>query len=121
MLLVFNLLCLLPLARAQEDAPAPAPAGDAVTAQVPKESPFVLRIASIERVDAVAKEVVPVLKSFGFEQQVAPVEMLGASGFLFQMSGLDAALVDRSKPIYLALAGDLPARAQLALVRARSA
>jgi len=107
MLLVFSLLCLLPLARAQEDAPAPAPvpAGDAVTAHVPKESPFVLRITSLDRVDAVAKQITPLLKSFGLEQEVAPVEMLGASGFLFQMSGLDPALVDRSKPIYLAMAG----------------
>jgi hypothetical protein len=106
MLLVLGLLCLLPLARAQDGAPAPVPAGDAVTAQVPKESPFVLRITSLDRVDAIAKEVIPVLKSFGLEQQVAPVEMLGASGFLFQMSGLDAALVDKSKPIYLAMAGE---------------
>ncbi|MHC4161195.1 MAG: hypothetical protein ACYSUM_03555 [Planctomycetota bacterium] len=108
-LLVFCLLCLVPpIARAEEPTPAPPPAaaGDAVTAQVPKWSPFVLRISSLERVDAVAKQVIPVLKSFGFEQQVAPIEMLGASGFLFQMSGLDAALVDQSKPIYVALAAD---------------
>ena len=105
-LLVFCLLCLVPpIARAEEPAPAPAAAGDAVTAQVPKRSPFVLRISSLERVDAMAKQVTPVLKSFGLEREMAPIELLGASGFLFQMSGLDAALVDRSKPIYVALAG----------------
>ena len=106
-LLVFCLLFLVPpIARAEEPAPAPAAAGDAVTAQVPKWSPFVLRITSLDRVDAIAKQVVPVAKSFGLEQQMAPIELLGASGFLFQMSGLDPALVDRSKPIYLALAAD---------------
>jgi hypothetical protein len=108
MLLVLSLLCLLPLARAQEDAPAPAPApaGDAVTAHVPKESPFVLRITSLDRVDAVAKQVTPLLKSFGLEQEAAEIEEWGASGVLSKRSGLDAALVDKSKPIYLAMAGN---------------
>ncbi|MHC4972182.1 MAG: hypothetical protein ACYTG3_07615 [Planctomycetota bacterium] len=107
-LLVFCLLLLVPpIALAEEPPPpaAPAPAGDAVTAQVPKWSPFVLRISSLERVDAVAKQAAPVLEFFGLAPQ-AGIARRGASDWLFQMSGLDAALVDRSKPVYLALAAE---------------
>lgn len=108
-LLVFCLLLLVPpIALAEEPPPPPPPApeaaGDAVTAQVPKWSPFVLRISSLDRVDAVAKQVAPVLESFGLAQEAAMAR--DGTATLFQMSGLDAALVDKSKPIYVAMAAE---------------
>ncbi len=107
-LLVFSLLLLVPpLALAEEPPPPPPPAAaaaDAVTAQVPKWSPFVLRIASLDRVDAVAKQVAPVLQSFGMAKEAAMAAV--GTPLLFQMSGLDPALVDRSKPVYVAMAAE---------------
>ena len=57
------LALLLPMARAQE--------GDAATAQLPKGTPVSFRIASFDRVDALVKEWVPMLKALGLGRHVA--------------------------------------------------
>jgi len=89
------LALLLPAAWAQEKADA--------TAQLPKGLPVALRIASFDRVDALVKEWIPILKTFGLGAQVAPLEQMPASNFLFMVSGLNADIVDRTKPIYIGL------------------
>ncbi|MHC4547547.1 MAG: hypothetical protein ACYTEZ_02125 [Planctomycetota bacterium] len=103
-LLVFCLLCLVPpVLRAEEEEAAPR--GDPVTAQVPRNSAFVLRVASLDRVDAVAKEIAPLLKAMGMAEEAAVAQAQAISGLFFQASGLDAATIDRSKPVYFALGG----------------
>lgn len=92
------LALLVPAARAQERADP--------TAQIPKDSPVAFRIASFDRVDALVKEWLPILKTFGLGQQVAPLEQMPASAFLFMVTGLNAEMVDRTKPIYVGLANE---------------
>jgi len=92
------LALLVPAARAQEKADP--------TAQIPKDSPVAFRIASFDRVDALVKEWLPILKTFGLGQQVAPLEQMPASAFLFMITGLNAEMVDRTKPIYVGLANE---------------
>lgn len=89
---------LVPAARAQEAAD--------VTAQLPKGTPVAFRIASFDRVDALVKEWLPILKTFGLGQEVAPLEQMPASTFLFTLSGLNGEMVDRTKPMYVGLVND---------------
>ncbi|HEX5138577.1 MAG TPA: hypothetical protein VFY93_16510 [Planctomycetota bacterium] len=89
------LALFLPMARAQE--------GDPATAQLPKGTPISFRVASFDRIDAIVKEWVPMLKAIGLGAQVAPLEQMPASTFLFMVSGLNADIVDRTKPIYAGL------------------
>ena len=96
--LVFALLLLIV-------APGVAQDAGGVTAQVPENSPVSVRVKSLERVDAVAKEWVPILKAFGLEE-AANLEHIPLSNMLFAMSGLSADLVDKTKPVVLAMAGD---------------
>jgi hypothetical protein len=89
--------------------PAGAQEGiDAATAQLPKDTPVSIRVTSLDRVDALVKEWVPILKAVGLGEQVAPLEQMPASAFLFTLSGLNAEIVDKSKPIYLGVANDEP-------------
>jgi hypothetical protein len=88
------LLALFALAaRAQEGA----------TAQLPKGSPVAVRIASLDRVDALVKDALPMLKALGLGDDVAELEQMPASNWIFVKSGLSPDLVDRTKPIYLGL------------------
>lgn len=89
------LALLLPMARAQE--------GDAATAQLPKGTPVAFKVASFERIDAIVKEWVPMLKALGLGAQVAPLEQMPASTFLFTLSGLNAEIVDTKKPMYVGM------------------
>jgi hypothetical protein len=99
--LTFLLALLLPMARAQE--------GDAATAQLPKGTPVSFKVASFERIDAIVKEWVPMLKAMGLGAQVAPLEQMPASTFLFTLSGLNAEMVDTKKPMYFSITeGDDP-------------
>jgi hypothetical protein len=86
------------MARAQE--------GDAATAQLPKGTPVSFKVASFDRIDALAKEWVPMLKALGLGAQVAPLEQMPASTFLFTLSGLNADIVDTKKPMYFGLTED---------------
>jgi len=97
--LVLGLLALG--VRAQEGA-------DAVTAQVPKKSPVAIRISSLDRVDALVKDWIPILKAFGMGAEVAPLEQMPASNFLFALSGLSAEMVDKTKPIYIGMCDEEP-------------
>jgi len=94
---LLGLLCLLAAPGVAQD-----PAGDPVTAQVPAPSPMSARIASLERVDALAKELLPMLKACGLEQEVAPFAEVPPSNWFFAVSGLSGEIVDRSKPVYFA-------------------
>jgi hypothetical protein len=94
--LTLLLALLAPAARAQEDA----------TAQLPKDTPVALRVASFDRIDALAKEWVPILKSLGLGAQVAPLEQMPASNLLFMATGFSGEMVDRTKPIYVGLVGE---------------
>jgi len=97
--LVLGLLALG--VRAQEGA-------DAVTAQVPKNSPVAIRISSLDRVDALVKDWIPILKAFGAGSEVAPLEQMPASNFLFAVSGLSPEMVDKTKPIYVGMCDESP-------------
>ena len=79
--------------------------GAAVTARIPKGAPVVLRIASLDRIDAMAKEMVPLVKPFA-PFAVAPIEEMPLSQLLFGTSGLKPELVDRTKPAYMIVEGD---------------
>ncbi|MCK6458982.1 MAG: hypothetical protein L6Q95_03715 [Planctomycetes bacterium] len=92
------LALLLPMARAQE--------GDAATAQLPKGMPAAFKVASFDRIDAIVKEWVPMLKALGLGEQVAPLEQMPASAFLFTLSGLNAEMVDTKKPMYIGITED---------------
>lgn len=101
------LLALFALAvRAQEGAERPGGAAGDATAQLPKGAPACFRIASFDRVDAIVNEWVPMLKAMGLGEQVAPLEQMPASNFLFMLSGLNADIVDRTKPIHVGLLED---------------
>jgi len=89
------LALFLPMARAQE--------GDPATAQLPKGISFSFRVASFDRIDALVKEWVPMLKRVGLGAQVAPLEQMPASAFLFMVSGLNADIIDRTKPMYIGM------------------
>ncbi len=80
-------------ARAQE--------GTDVTAQLPRGTPVSVRIASFDRVDAVVKEWLPMLEALGLGDDIAELRQMPASSYLFAKSGLNADIVDRTKPIYL--------------------
>jgi hypothetical protein len=95
------LLLVAPGARGQEGA-------DAATAQLPKGTPICVRVASLDRVDTVVKEWLPMLKMLGLGDEVAPLEQMPASSFLFTLSGLNEAAVDKTKPIYMGLADEEP-------------
>lgn len=89
------LLALLALgARAQEG----------LTAQLPKSAPVSIRIASFDRVDAVVKDWLPMLKAMGLGDELADLEKMSLSDWLFVKSGLNADIVDRTKPIYCGFA-----------------
>jgi hypothetical protein len=92
-------LALAGLARAQEGV-------DAASAQIPKKSWICIRIASLARVDAVAKEITPLLRQVGLDEPAAMLEQMPASALIFGQSGLDAATVDVTKPIYLGFTDD---------------
>ena len=92
--------------RAQEGVERPGGAAGDATAQLPKGTPVSFRIASFDRVDAIVKEWVPMLKALGLGEEVAPLEQMPASNYLFMLSGLNAEIVDRTKPIYVGLVGD---------------
>jgi hypothetical protein len=99
--LTLLLALLLPMARAQE--------GDAATAQIPKGLPVAFKVASFDRIDALVKEWVPMLKALGLGAEVAPLEQMPASAFLFTLSGLNAEIVDRTRPMYVGVSeGDDP-------------
>ena len=73
-LLVLGLLCLVPAAlRAEEEK-----AGD-VTTQVPKNSPLFIRVKSIDRVDAVAKEAIGILEMVGAKEEAAALKEMPLS------------------------------------------
>jgi len=103
--LALGLLLLVPVAHAQEDGEA-APLPPHPTVHVPKWSPICVRLSSLDRMDVVVKEALPLLKAIGLGQQVAPLEHMPASVLFFSMSGLDAATVDKSRPVYMGLAGE---------------
>ncbi len=91
------LLALLALgARAQEDA----------TAQLPKSTPVSVRISSFDRIDAVVKDWLPMLKALGLGDEIAELDQMPASNLLFVKSGLNADMVDRTKPIYVGFVED---------------
>ncbi len=90
------LLGLLALAAWAQD-------GADVTAQLPKGSPVSVRIASFDRVDAIVKDWIPLLEALGLGEDVAELKQMPASNYLFAKSGLNAEIVDRTKPIYLGI------------------
>jgi len=98
-LLFFCALCLVPpMAWAEGE-------GAAVTARIPKGAPVVLRLASLDRIDAMAKELVPLVKPFA-PFAVAPLEGQPLSALMFGTSGLRPELVDRTQPAYLIVEGE---------------
>ena len=93
-LLVLGLLVAAPGVALAEGA-------DAATAQIPKSSPVCIRVASLNRVDVVAKDVAPMLKAVGLDQPAMMLEQMPASALLFAQLGLDGATVDAAKPFYV--------------------
>ena len=93
-------LCLLPPALAEE---TPA---DTATTQVPTASPVVVRLPSLDRIDALAKELLPVIKSLAGPDAVAFLETTTASRKLLSEAGVPMELVDRTKPFYFARSGN---------------
>ncbi|MHC4932672.1 MAG: hypothetical protein ACYTGV_10840, partial [Planctomycetota bacterium] len=100
-----SLVCLLlasPVVWAEEGA-------DPITARIPKSSKVIVRLPSLDRLDALGKEVVPLLKMFGDHETAALLEKTPASAVLMTKLGLDMALVNRASPVYLCDAGTKPA------------
>ena len=91
------LLVVPPIVRAQDG-------GETATAHIPKSSPMCIRVKSLDRVDAIAKELVPMMKIFGMDREAAMLEREAASALIFKEAGMDAAAVDRSKPVYIGMA-----------------
>jgi hypothetical protein len=89
------LALLVPAARAQEGADT--------TAQLPKGTPVAFRIRSFDRVDAIVKDWLPMLKAMGLEEKVKDLDKMSASDRLFMESGLNADMVDRTQPIYVGI------------------
>lgn len=91
---VLPILLLLPLAFARAEGE------EAPTALVPETSPFVLRIAAIDRIDAMASEAMPLLKPLLPKDALAE----GATVSSLALSQLNPELkVDRTRPIYLGM------------------
>ena len=78
---------------------------DAVTARLPKESEVLVRLPSLERLDAVGKEVVPLVRPFLPEALAAGLDEMTLSELVVGQAGVDPELLDRTKPIYLGRAG----------------
>jgi hypothetical protein len=93
-------LCLAPaVLRAGEGA-------DAVTARLPKESEFLVRLPSLDRLDAVGKEVLPLIRTFLPEAAASALDEMTLSELVVGQAGVDPRLLDRSKPIYLGRVGE---------------
>ncbi len=75
---------------------------DAVTAELPAGTHLVIHVRSIDRVDMVAKAIAPLVKMFG-PAEGAMLENVKVSDLFQKETGVDLAIVDRAKPIYLAL------------------
>lgn len=77
-----------------------------LTACAPKGAPVLIRVAPPERIDAVGREVLPLIKSMLPPEGVALLEKAGLSAALLGQTDLDPASVDRTKPIYVAPVAD---------------
>jgi hypothetical protein len=98
-LLALGLLCLLPAAlRAQE-----ADGADALTAQVPTGSPLFIRVRSLDRADAVAKDARGLLALLGAKHEAEALEKAPLSAILAEETGLDLAALDRGRPLYFVM------------------
>ena len=76
---------------------------DPVTNRIPKSSVGVLRLASADRIDAVAKEWLPILQAFGAkESALHPVREAPLSTIFFAEAGLEPSVLDKAKPFYFA-------------------
>jgi len=98
--LVLATLCLAPsFVRAEGD--------EGLTARVPKQSPICLRVASLKRIDALAQEIVPLIKAID-PSAVGPLAEAAPSDLLIGMMGLKPEQLDANAPMILGLAYGQP-------------
>ncbi|MGH7162753.1 MAG: hypothetical protein ACREID_04655, partial [Planctomycetota bacterium] len=79
--------------------------GDPATSQVPAQSAVVVRLPSLDRVDAASPEILPFIGAFLDEKHRKMFAEMPVSRHLVQESGLDEAAWDRTRPFYLCLIG----------------
>ena len=108
MLFMLGLLLVVPAAVRAQDGAAQAEVEapkEAVgpTGQIPKDSPICVRVKSLDRVDVIAKELIPILKAFGAVKEAAMLEAAPASALVFMQAGMDAASVDKTKPLFMGM------------------
>lgn len=99
--LLLFVLCLAPAVLLAQDAgDKPAPNLDP-TARVPKGAPVLVRLPSPNRMDALGKQLHPLLKDLVPAEVGGLLEKGGASGLVLAQLGLAGKEIDRAKPVYV--------------------
>ncbi len=91
---------LLGALRAEDEVGQKVPTDQ--TAQIPKTSPVCVRLPSLSRFDAIAKQFLPMMELFG-DPGIKQMVGAGASNAALVSLGLDPASFDRTAPIYMGL------------------
>jgi len=90
---------LFPALRAEDEVAQKVPNDQ--TAQIPKTSPVCVRLPSLNRVDALAKQFAPIIDMM--QPGVKPLLEAGISNMMMAQLGLDPAGFNRDAPVYMGL------------------
>ena len=95
--IVLGMLCLLPAALRAESS-------QDITRLFPQDSHFAVKIRSMDRLDAIAKEWIPYLRQFDAAEVADVLEKMPLSAIFAKESKLDITMLDRTKACYMVMA-----------------
>ncbi len=95
--IVLGLLCLLPAAIRAESAVD-------LTQLFPQDAHFTFRIKSLDRLDAITREMIPLLRQLGATEEADMLGKAPLSTIAGAESGINLEWLDRKKPVYMVAA-----------------